>query len=413
LDVLDGLHPDVVEWATEEGRQVGYIRPRPLKAFLQGELTRRLRELRLEASVIQVPDAHIASDDSAWISRCDGEGAQAPPPTVPPGPEPGPPPAAPPAAGEPEPVVPGRSAASSIALVRSLLRPVLADDLNGFDSVLERAKSEVGRDVHDLAHSVERAREPFGRSQHETQCGFKIRGTKFLEAFSPHVSTTLLGAREDVRAEVAWPGASVLLVFSDRTGALLPAIPGFLASLTVDEGELVDVAYEPSANTWRWREYADRAMSVRALRALAASSARDGVFRLQGADAETVARQMQLAKGVDPTLAVYAAYAYQDLQLGGRIRETSRYMRDDLGAVLFDIALLARELDGKRVGSSEGVFSFAPLLSQGWALLHALRVRLPEELDGVERMLLSSLWTSFAPRGVEQVRAALKAGTLG
>src|ERR1700730_13688280 len=36
----------------------GYVRPRPLKKFLQLELARRLRDLSREAKLVQVPDAH-------------------------------------------------------------------------------------------------------------------------------------------------------------------------------------------------------------------------------------------------------------------------------------------------------------------------------------------------------------------
>jgi hypothetical protein len=123
----------------------------------------------------------------------------------------------------------------------------------------------------------------------------------------------------------------VLLRFEGNVGTLIPAIPGFLAALTFDEGELVDVAYEPSANTWRWDLYKARAAEVRGLRAVAASSSQHGRFRLEPAEAIAFAQKMQYAKGIDPTLAVYAAYAYHDLQAIERIRDMSGYLRSDIG----------------------------------------------------------------------------------
>ena len=47
----------------------GFVRPWPLKEFLKTELARELRISNLHTKLIQVPDAHIASDANAWISR--------------------------------------------------------------------------------------------------------------------------------------------------------------------------------------------------------------------------------------------------------------------------------------------------------------------------------------------------------
>lgn len=149
---------------------------------------------------------------------------------------------------------------------------------------------------------------------------------------------------------------------------------------------------------------------IRTLRAVAAASTRSGVFRLQADDALEVARRMQFAKGIDPGLAVYAAYAYNDLQRRDLIRQMSGYMSGDLGGRLFDVALLAGELDGKRVDADQSVYGCVPLLAQGWALLSAYRVSLPAPLDALRHAMLPSVWTMFNAAGVQQIRAAMQAG---
>jgi hypothetical protein len=398
LDGLDGKQPVVLDWALQASGRVGYVRPRPLKAYLQTEVAKRLKDSRLQTAVIQIPDAHIASDDTVWISRCHDEVL-----TVPPDEPPGLEITRPPDEAD--------ASASVWGAAASLLKPALSADLDVLDRALQRGNFEAASPASSVARSVLRTRKPFGPSHHETACGFKVRGATFAEAFSPHVQTELFGARDVVRVEPPQrPGSSVLLVFEDGAGVVLPAIPEFLTALTVEEGELVDVAYEPSDNTWRWGEFSDRAEEIRSLRAVAAAAAHDGVFRLEGADAEAIARRMQLAKGVDPALAIYAAYAYQDIQLTDRIREMSMYMRDDLGGAFFDVALLARALDGEEVASLPYLLSFVPLLSQGWGLLNAHQVQLPAQLEGIEQALKSSLWTMFNRAGVEQLRATLQAG---
>jgi hypothetical protein len=399
--VLDGLRGVgcAVDWVVEGSEQVGYVRPWPLQDYLEADMERRIRQARLNLSVVQVPDAKISSRQNAWISRvapADAPPGLAPRPFGPSGPR-------------PAPVAPAKLSAQ---LLHSALR-VGVD----FGQTLDAARSAevistpaAGHFGARIATATERISEPFGPAHHESECGFKVRGARLVEAWSPRADTQIVSA-DDVRVEaVEPPGASVVLRFEDGTGISLPAIRGFLAALTVEEGELVDVAYEPSDNSDRWPLFEERALEVRRLRAVASAATRNGVFRLDGEDGLELARQMQYAKGIDPSLAVYAAYAYQDLQQFDLIRQMSWYMRDDIGARLFDIALLAREIDGTTAGTDPEVLSFMPMLSQGWALLSALRVSLPPRLEGLRRALLPSVWTLFAPEGVDLLRAALQAG---
>lgn len=391
--VLDGLRGQAeVDWATEGAERVGYVRPWPLQDYVEDDVPRRIKAADLIQSVVQVPDAKISSRPGAWLSRLAG------------------------GAGGPEPPRPRRFHETPAKLSAHLLRSALIADAE-FDQVLYAARHadliaappepHVGA---RMADATELIAEPFGSPHHETACGFKVRGARFVEVESSRASAEIL-ADDDVRVHgLEPPGASVVLRFDDGTGVSLPALPGFLTALTVEDGELVDVAYEPSDNTDRWQTFAGRAPEVRRLRAVASAATRNGVFRLDDENALELASQMQYAKGIDPSLAVYAAYAYQDLQRVDLIREMSGYMRDDLGARLFDVALLARELDGKTAGADRDVLSFMPMLSQGWALLSAARVSLPRSVEGIQRSLFPSVWTLFAPEGVDQLHDALRSG---
>jgi hypothetical protein len=204
------------------------------------------------------------------------------------------------------------------------------------------------------------------------------------------------------------PAASVVVTFDGGYGTVVPCIRGFITALTVEDGELVDVAFEPSANTGRWQQYQNSASEIRALRGIAASSAQHGRFRLDGDDAGPLAQKMQYAKGIDPTMAVYAAYAYYDLQTVDRIDEMSRFLREDLGTSVFDVELLARKLVGKHVTAGDMIVPFVPLLSQGWHLLNAHRVTLHPALNGIQGTMRDSLWALFNKNGVTKLRNALQ-----
>jgi hypothetical protein len=258
-----------------------------------------------------------------------------------------------------------------------------------------------------LTETVEQVALPFGPDHFETECGIKVRGTQILEYAMGEDRASLLNP-EILRINLNQGAMSVLLRFEGNIGTVIPAVAGFVAAVTVQNGELVDVAYEPSTNTWRWSEFTKKADEVRALRAVAASASQHGRFRLDQEGALNIARKMQYAKGIDPTLAIYAAYAYHDLQATDRIREMSRYQRDDLGVTFFDLALLSRELVEKDIRRDNvKIVPFVPLFSQGWPLLTANRVRLHPALDGVERTMRESVWSLFDSQGLDMLHRAL------
>jgi hypothetical protein len=401
---LRGEYQEAVERTVENGKPIAFIRPRPLKAVLIAEVPRQIANLNLQTKAVQIPDAHIVSDPKAWIARVSGT----PGVNRSPGSDTAGVPVGGTRTGRIEvPVTPSSISTVSNAMLHKVLSTDLTKVASEFD--LERVLVPGASEFIDTALH---AAAPFGQSHHETACGFKVRGGKFVDAFSHSAITELFENPGDVIRvnHVDHPGSSVLLEFDGGNGVVLPAIPGFLAALTIVDGELVDVAYEPSDNTMRWNEFAPRASEIRALRAVASSSTRSGVFRLEGDDALAVARQMQLVKGIDPSLAVYAAYAYNDLNRHDLIRKMSGYMQQDLGACLFDLALLGRKLKGQTVGKELGILSFVPLLSQGWAYLGAQQVKLPDSLEELQGDLVPSVWTLFNKDGVAKIRSAMKKG---
>jgi len=419
LDVLLGKHPDLLEWKKEAGKSVAYVRPRPLKPHLTAEVPRRITQLKLQAIAIQEPDARIVSDDTAWIARLTEEEGFVP--------------------HVPTPVrrssafgsgvkytSPPATAASAASI---LLRSVLKDGMHGImtasvtpEPAMRRRtrspkpatldKDPVACAAATLNSLARKAAVPFGPPHQETQCGFKIRGAKFVKAWCNGSIAEVIDQPGDLirMHNVPAPSTSVLLELENGTGMLLPAIPGFLAGLTVEDGELVDVAYEPSDNTSRWDTYHQHAADLRALRAVASSATRSGVFRLENEDALEIMRRMQHFKSIDPSLAIYAAYACHDLRRHELIRQMSLHMRDDLGARLFDIALLAGELHKIKVGTSkdQDLLSPFPLLAQGWALLAAQAVSLPDALKDIQCFLLPSVWTLFDSEGVSKIQTAIE-----
>jgi hypothetical protein len=262
------------------------------------------------------------------------------------------------------------------------------------------------QNVHDNA-------EPFGPQHFETGCGFKIRGAEVVDCQANGALFDIIDGGQLVRANLtAHHAASALLTFKSGHAALLPAIQDFLTALTFDGEYLVDVAYEPSDNSARWSDYHDRLTEIRNLRAVIASSSRLGIFRLDDAEAETLARRMQVAKGIDPSLALYAAHAYREQGNRSRIQQMIDHMSMDLNIGLFDILLLAGKLNDQFDPQERNhIFPFLPMFSQSWALMPAYEVALPPGLDKISRHVLpDSLWTLFDADGARLISQVIQRG---
>jgi hypothetical protein len=209
---------------------------------------------------------------------------------------------------------------------------------------------------------------------------------------------------------------TVALVFGDGSGTVLAALPGFFGAVAVEGGHVASVTYSPSRNSEHWGEYEAAGKRIDELRALVATSAQLGVFHIEGdresrtAASSRLADQIRVLKAVDPTLGIYAAYAYADANVPEQVRSVQSYMRRDLGVDLFDIALLADSLSGRRIEGSLNalVVPFCPMLTQGWQLLRVREVRLAEDVQRARESLRPGLWTTFGPNGMEFIGRAIQ-----
>ncbi len=384
LNALYGRCPEVLEPLTD-GEAGFQVKTRRLGAFLKTEIPRLVLEKGLEHKVNQNPDDIIVSE-ATWLARLETLPQKRRTVTAPAGPR-----------------------ADLGRVARELVKSAVAGDKAALELGLEAARSSAEvPGAADLADSVDRLVVPFGPDHFESQCGFKVQGARIINVFAPDLGVDQLDDQVVRFWSVPEGGSSVVVQFDNGSGTVIPAVPGFIAALTVDRGELTDVAHEPSANSWRYHDYKAVLGELSSLRAVAAAASRQGRFRLVGANAEDVANRMRVAKSVDPSLAVYAAYAFCELNAIDRVRAMRGFLNDDPGLRLFDIDMLARLLIGKRVLADLRIVPFVPMLGQGWALLAAHDIRLHPALDGIERHLRQSLWTLFDPPALDQLRTALQ-----
>lgn len=362
-----------------------------LEEFLLKEVPLRLGAIDLQHS--QYPDSRIESRDQNYIGRALGA------------------PVASSAADPPRKV-------TTLDIAKHELSISTAGAFSStrkFDSqVITQAASDSGFDA--IKKSIFEAKRP---DSFETNTGFSINGARVRLALVSGDSTADVinggGPGNPALVRITRPRpATVGLMFEDGSGTVVAALPGFIGTLTVDDGRVTSVTYVPSRNDYRWSGDAEATARLDKLRALVATAAKFGAFRIEGTREErdkaarSLADQIRILKGVDPTLGIYAAYAYADANLIEQVQSVYDFMRGDLGTNLFDVALLADALSGRRIIDPNEVVPFCPMLTQGWQLLRVKDVSLMEPVESARSDMRQALWTTFGPKGMDLIFSAIQ-----
>jgi hypothetical protein len=274
------------------------------------------------------------------------------------------------------------------------------------------------------------------RTDHfETQAGVQITGATVTWAAAIGMKAEVLSRDASGAALVRLHGkehrgipdhpASVILQFEDGAGTVLAGLPGYIAAIAVEEGRVVNISYVPSTNTPLWGENQNEREHIESLRAMTAAAARKGFLASDRGEARRLADLVRRSKRLDPTLGLYACLAYASLGLRAEGRSVQEYMRGDLRADLFDVALLAGRmpvypdpgpsapwpLRGRTQEfppDSVPIVPFCPMFSQSWSYLRPRGIELPKLLTEAGRHRRPSLWTSFEREGMVLLRDAFE-----
>jgi hypothetical protein len=240
----------------------------------------------------------------------------------------------------------------------------------------------------------------------ETQTGLAVSGIDIAEIITrpsvqPEQQPVTLPDGTVIRSvKVDFDGrvCDCLVQFADQNFTVLPVVKDFVTNVFYGETGIDSVTFVPSSDGEKWFEYADMKDRIDNLHAIVASASAFGGFRIEG-DASTraqnaaqMADQIRMLKSLDPTLGIYAAYAYAQAGLPDSVRSVASIMRGDLGFDFFDLAMLDRR-EGEEVISA--AYPFWPMLTQGWEYLRPYNVASPHELQELKPFLRPSLWTTL------------------
>jgi len=390
-EALTGAAPDVLE-AGESGDAARYIWSGPLGEYLETAVAERLIALNIDRDQTPKFDVQYGKKNLRWLARVLVATPRGGVPRSP----------LDRTYGAPDTLQPRRSRGVSALdkavtvnqVAEGLMKAIANEPDTPFDLQLARAKRAPAPGAKRFLDSVKALAQPFSRSGAPEEV-IRVRGAQVLNTASSdgdvYVDDSQRVRREPVDGRRP---ANMLVEFDNDTVALMPVLPDYTTDITVHEREVVAVSFESVSGQ------SNKLDEIRQVRAVVAASVRRGRFRLadNGLD---MARNLQVLKGEDPALAVYAAYSYYEMQAHDRTRQMNDALLDRLnGYTLFDVALLAGYPSENRPDNSQWVHQhtvvpFVPLLVQGWELLDSLGI---DDLVWFERMrpmVLPSLWTVF------------------
>lgn len=391
-DALSGLYRGILDPDPTTAPTSALVKTQTLKPFLTKTVPNVILQQGFPASAVQTPDARICSPASAWISRI------TPIPSV--------------EITSIDVVRPGRSRTaglgSSEATDTKQVQIALSDALENpsidpFDSLrpamismtdsLGDAAFVTRATTQSVARRIRRTDE-LAPDHFETGCGFFFGGAEAGIA-------RVLGGEglieeqtgDAVKIRTQFP-VDVLLTTTGGRGTVLPAIPGYIASLSFHDDLLMSVSWQqigPPIDP-----------QIVGLRSLIASLSQRGALHLDtvraaGIDAPRLARRIRDAKTADPSMALYAGYAFYDLQMIDHITSMASYLFTYTNVEFFDLSLLSRSLPKNPRHSA--LRPFFPLLSRGWSMLEV--DELPPLYLELYPHLTASHWTLFEALGVD------------
>jgi hypothetical protein len=386
--------PDMVK-TFPDGTKV--VPNRRLENFLTSEVPKLAQSI--DFNLKQTPECDVPSEDDFYIARV------APGATI---------------SGETiEPKIPSRNDINSSEFGKQFTKlgtqiPNFVSDLAQVN--IDKAVKSTGFETikQEVIDSFDAAK--IWRQFGNASTGFVIVRKRVLEvAVHPGNRATLntVGDQTLVFIEIGngKTACSVAVRFDDGTGTVLAALKDYVGTVATSTVAVTNVGYDP--------EYAvgEPEVYIAGLRATTAAAFKSGVLRFQGSQKEREQQAEQFGdiarrgKSIDPSLGVYAAYAFDEASLPEKVSSVRLYMADGLRADIFDVAML----DGKWAANGaapKDIVPFCPVLGIGWSYLNSSNVELPEVVSNAKRYLMSSPWTAFEKEGMDLLITALREGIL-
>lgn len=282
-----------------------------------------------------------------------------------------------------------------------------------FKSILQNLEfAPISQDVYKLKSSLitnsERIFDAKGKESFETQTGFTIVGSEIREVVVNCGKDIFFdNNNQQIRIYNDHGVSSALLILGNGQSIPVAVLQGYIGTLVFIGNRLLTINYTPSGNNYKFYDFKTHENEINFVRAFVASAANEGFdyqetfnneFNQEGNFRyDNPGSYLRREKSLDPSLGLYAVYAYRQAGKFKDIESVYEYMSFEGDNMLFDVAMLAGKLKNIRTPLSP----FCPMLSIGWAYRQRFEQFIHPRILEASNFLVPTLWTTFNTKGTE------------
>lgn len=370
LRALSGGEPEVLTYVTEGQKDYSMVLAYELKEHLKKAVPIAAETANIR--LVQKPDAEVASRSPKYLVRYESK-----PKTDP----------------------------STMVNFETFPGPDKGSETKRVTMSFNREQPATEVDLHTRINSIMLQEAESSRSD-TLETGFTITGLlqqpKFI-GLKDHTVFFENGAFQ-VAVNDKTEAGHCLLILPDGSSVPLVFIKGFAATVVFEKDALVNINYTPTLGSPKFADAAKFDREIAERRASIAVMNRNGGFTAPkfADDLIASASYLRIYKSFDPTLALYAAYAYAEMGDFSSVGSIYKYMRKEPFPVLFDVAML-REFTSKDHDPEtlEAAFPLCPMLNKGWSYLTIDPKRYRPGLLELAKYRIPGLWTTLTSKGTE------------
>lgn len=275
-----------------------------------------------------------------------------------------------------------------------------------------------------LLNNAERIFDSKGRESFETQTGFTIVGNQIADVVVSNNSRDIFSENNEqhIRIYQEEPISSALIVLENGQSIPVAILEGFIGTLVFNEDRLLTINYTPSRNSNKYGDFRVNEKEIQFVRAFIASAANEGFdyhntfaneFDIEGRlRYGNPGNFLRREKSLDPSLGLYAVYAYMQAGKMKDVQSVYSYMADEPHNLFFDVAMLSGNRETKLYYSGTMLAPFCPMLSLGWAYRQRFEKYLHPKLIEASKHLIPNLWTTFDEQSTKLVIELFEEGII-
>lgn len=239
--------------------------------------------------------------------------------------------------------------------------------------------------------------------------GFIIIGTEIIDVCTNcDFEIYTEKSRTHIKIENFESSETVLVILKNGHSVPLAILKNFIGTAVFKKNSLLTVNYTPSENSYKYETFKKQESEINFVRSFVASAANEGFDYIKTFEKEiddyfinhyygNPGSFLRQEKSLDPSLSLYASYAY--IQAGKHKDIRSIFEHMEKSDLIFDVVMLAGKVD-----QIKNLTPFCPMISLGWAYSSKFEHIMEPKIIQASKTLIPSLWTTFDKVGTKIIK---------